>query len=352
MGKINAMRKIKSVLTGSLAGFSIRKCSVFPTWLGLLGVLKIFLLLPLQSGAQQAMLSSLGMLNSFQWNPAFAGIQGKIGANLGTRLQWTGLEGAPLTQVANFHAPVEILGGGMGFKLENDAIGAAQTLRAMIAYNYHLPLGEGLLGLGIGVGTVRRILDGSKLRTPEGSYLDNFSDHRDALLAFGSMQGAAPVVDAGVYYQGPRFEAGFSMSNINRPGIGMGSFQWAEVPVFFANASFNLDISQSFSVKPSLWARGDRTQVQTDFALIFQYRNNISAGASLRGYDSNSLDALAFIAGFQLSEKLRLAYSWDWTLSALQQVSSGSHELLLTYSLSRAFGRLRLPPIIYNPRNL
>lgn len=330
-------------------GKNLAKCL---SMYSLTGILSLVLMMPVLVGAQQATQSSLGLLNPFQWNPAFAGIQGKAGASLGARLQWTGLEGAPVTQVVNFHAPFEILGGGLGLKMENDALGAAQSLRALIAYNYQLPLGEGVLGMGVGAGIVRRILDGSKLRTPEGSYLDNFADHRDALLTLGRMQGAAPVLEAGVYYYSPRFEVGFALSNVNRPGIGMGTFQWSEIPVFFANATYNIELSPTFAAQSALWARGDRTQVQTDLALIFQYKQNISVGASLRGYDSDSLDALAFIAGFQLSEKLRLAYAWDWTLSPLQQASSGSHELLLTYALPKILGRLRLPPIIYNPRNL
>jgi hypothetical protein len=85
---------------------------------------------------------------------------------------------------------------------------------------------------------------------------------------------------------------------------------------------------------------------------MFRYKDNISAGASLRGYDAESLDAASFITSFQLSEKLRLAYAYDLSLSPLRQVNNGSHELLLMYALPKIFGRLRLPPVIYNPRNL
>ena len=346
------MRKNKSVLNACFVNALIGRAGLFAFLPGFAGFLLALIVLPNYLGAQQAAQSSLAMYNPFQWNPGFAGIQGKTTANLGARLQWTGLEGAPATQVVNFHAPFEILGGGLGLKLENDAFGATQSLRAVVAYNYHIPIGEGVLGIGLGTGMVRRVLNGDLLRTPDGIYSDNFSDHRDALLIAGRMQGTSPIFEAGLFYQGTRLEAGFSMTNLNRPGIGMGTFNWSETPVFFANAAVHFQLSESFSTHPALWVRGDGAQVQTDLGLIFQYKENISAGASLRGYDSNSLDAIAFIAGFQLSEKLRLGYAWDWTLSPLQQVSTGSHELLLTYSLPKVLGRLRLPPIIYNPRNL
>ena len=346
------MRKIKSVLNACFGNGSAGKGNRFAFLPGFAGVVLALLVFPHYSAAQQAAQSSLAMFNPFQWNPGFAGVQGKTTASLGARLQWAGLEGAPATQVASFHAPFEILGGGLGLKLENDAFGATQSLRAVVAYNYHIPIGEGVLGVGLGTGMVRRMLDGNLLRTPEGTYSDNFSDHRDALLTVGRMQGTAPIFEAGLYYQGTRLEAGFSMANLNSPGIGMGTFNWSETPAFFANVALHLGLSQNFSAHPALWVRGDGIQVQTDLGLIFQYKENISAGASLRGYDSKSLDAIAFIAGFQISEKLRLGYAWDWTLSPLQQVSNGSHEVLLTYALPKVLGRLRLPPILYNPRNL
>jgi len=302
--------------------------------------------------AQQAPQSSLAMFNPFQWSPAYAGLRGNTGANLGARLQWTGLEGGPSTQTANFQAPFEILRGGLGLKLSNDALGAANSQRAVLAYSYHLPLGEGMLGLGIGAGAIQQVLDGTSLRTPEGFYQGNITDHRDNLLSAGRMQGMAPVFEAGAYFQNRWIEVGLCATNLNRPGVDMGNFTTTQIPTLFFNTSLNFDLSPAFSLSPSLWVRSDGMQTQTDFSLMFRYKDNISAGASLRGYDAESLDAASFITSFQLSEKLRLAYAYDLSLSPLRQVNNGSHELLLMYALPKIFGRLRLPPVIYNPRNL
>lgn len=302
--------------------------------------------------AQQAAQSSLAIFNPFQWNPASAGLRGNTGANLGARLQWAGLEGAPTMQTANFHAPFEIFRGSLGVKLSNDALGATSSQRAMLAYSYKLPLGSGILGFGIGAGAIQRVLDGANLRTPEGLYQGNITDHRDNLLSAGRMQGMEPVFEAGVYYQDRRIEVGLSATNLNRPGVDMGNFTMVEIPALYFNTTLNFELSSALTLSPSLWARSDGLQTQTDFSLLFRYKDNISAGASLRGYDAESLDAVSFITSFQLSEKLRIAYAYDLSLSSLRQVSNGSHELLLMYALPKIFGRLRLPPIIFNPRNL
>jgi hypothetical protein len=89
-----------------------------------------------------------------------------------------------------------------------------------------------------------------------------------------------------------------------------------------------------------------------DFSLITRYNENIFIGASLRGYHSESLDAVALIGGFKLSEKITIGYSYDLTLSSLKTASNGSHEILLNYNLGKAIGKGRPPKIIYNPRSL
>ncbi|MFQ5447342.1 MAG: type IX secretion system membrane protein PorP/SprF, partial [Saprospiraceae bacterium] len=62
--------------------------------------------------------------------------------------------------------------------------------------------------------------------------------------------------------------------------------------------------------------------------------------------------AIAVLAGFKLSESIKLAYAYDFTLSNLSTVSSGSHEIMLNYNLGKPIGKGRPPKIIYNPRSL
>lgn len=308
-------------------------------------------ILPGVSG-QQAAQSSLYMLNPFQWNAGFAGLQPGMSAIAGVRKQWSGLEGSPATQYANVHAPFEILGGGIGIKLENDIYGAERNSSAFLAYSYQIPLGQGVLGFGLGAGLAQRRLDGAQLRTPEGFYRDNITDHRDAILPINLVQGIAPTFEAGVFFSSELLEAGISARHLTQPAIDLITFQSTLERTYFAHLNFNLELSRMLSLHPVIWVRSNQIQTQTDAGLILRYNNNISMGTSFRGYNSNSIDAISFIAGFQLSEKLGLAYAYDLTLSPLQQVSNGSHEMMLVYRLDKVFGKLRLPPIIYNPRNL
>ena len=76
-------------------------------------------------------------------------------------------------------------------------------------------------------------------------------------------------------------------------------------------------------------------QTQTDVSAIFRYNENIFFGGGLRGYNTNSLDAVSMIAGFKLSENVTLGYGYDFTLSNINLVSNGSHEIQINYNLNK-----------------
>jgi len=94
------------------------------------------------------------------------------------------------------------------------------------------------------------------------------------------------------------------------------------------------------------------SQTQIDFSVIVKYNDNIFLGTSFRGYNSDNTDALVLMTGIKLSEKIRLAYAYDLSLSSLNTVNSGSHEILLNYNLGKPIGKGKPPRVIYNPRFL
>lgn len=308
--------------------------------------------LVLAAQAQQSAQSSLFMLNPFQWNPAYAGLDYSLSATGGFRKQWVDLPGSPATQFLNAHLPLAIAGGGVGLKLENDAYGAERNAMAMVAYNYQMPVWQGVIGFGFGAGVAQRTLDGSKLRTPEGIYNGPVFDHSDGILPLTREQGVVNTFEAGVFYKSEWLEAGISARNLSAPSIRLNTLETTLSRSYIVTLGMHFDLNRLFTIHPSVLVRSDAIQTQTDAAVIVRYRDNIFAGSSLRGYNSNSLDAVAFIAGFKLNDHFTMGYAYDQTLSRLQDVSNGSHEIILTYNLNKAFGQGRLPRIIYNPRSL
>ncbi|HMQ47536.1 MAG TPA: type IX secretion system membrane protein PorP/SprF [Saprospiraceae bacterium] len=303
---------------------------------------------------QQAAQYSLFMANKMNWNPAYAGMDQDLSITGIYRTQWQGLEGNPITQNVNVHLPVYAFNSGFGLNLENDQLGAEKATSFALAYNYQLPVGKkSLLALGLSAGIFQYSLDGSKLRTPQGFYSDaTVIFHDDDLLPVSLLSASTPTFGAGVYFYNEKFESGFGVRHLTAPSVSSDNLSIALDRTFFFNLNGHFDLSRSFTFHPALLLRSNLKQMQTDVAALFKYNDNILGGASLRGYNSNSLDAVGIIFGVKLSEQVNVLYAYDITLSGLRQVSNGSHEIMLNYRIKTNFGQARLPKIIYNPRTL
>jgi len=119
---------------------------------------------------------------------------------------------------------------------------------------------------------------------------------------------------------------------------------------YFAIVGYRLDVGDALALRPSIMVKTDAIQTQMDFSLLAYVNEKIFAGGSYRGYNTMTTDAIAIIAGLQISERLRFAYAYDLTLSAIANVSNGTHEVMLNYNFGKPIGKGKLPPIIYNPR--
>ncbi len=292
------------------------------------------------------------MFNQFAFNPAYAGMDNSLSINGLYRKQWSGLTDSPTTQNINIHMPLYILSGGIGINVENEKIGLEQNLLATLSYNFQLPVGKiGILSIGASGGIFQKGLDGLRILTPEGQYEGFTINHNDDLpLPTGDVSELTPTFNAGIYFKTETFEAGFSTVNIQEPVIEGTFFSTTLSRNYFFNAAYQFDLLRSVTVHPSILMKTDLIETQIEASILFKYNDNIFVGGSLRGYNSNTLDAASLILGLNLSEKIKLAYAYDYTLSDLNLVSNGSHEIMISYNLGTDIGKGKLPKIIFNPR--
>ncbi len=319
--------------------------------------LLLFFIFFSQINAQQALQSSLYMLNPYDYNPAYAGLDNNsLSINGVFRKQWTGLEGSPSTQTLNAHLPIYYLGGAFGISLSNDVLGAERNLSGSLSYAYQRELGDkGILSLGVAGGIIQKSLDGEKLRAPGGIYEGNVIQHNDLNLPEGLVQGIAPLLSVGAYFQNEFFEFGLSANNLLESDVKYSLNNVTNIQLkrnYFFNFNAKFDLGTYFVVKPSILLKSDLVQTQTEVSILTTYNDNITGGVSFRGYDENTIDALGIIIGFQITSKLKLVYGYDVTLSGLNVVSRGSHEIMFNYNLNKIIGQGKPEKIIYNPRFL
>ena len=104
----------------------------------------------LVSFAQQDAQFSMNMFNRLAVNPGYAGTNKALCATILYRDQWDKFPGAPKTGLLSVDYG-QIAHGGVGFTIDQDQLGFDKTLKAKLAYSYHLLLGTGTLGIGLDV---------------------------------------------------------------------------------------------------------------------------------------------------------------------------------------------------------
>lgn len=320
---------------------------------------RLFLLISLLYGvvmlySQNAQQFSYYMFNQLTYNPAYAGFDNAINLTAFYRAQWVGIEGNPTLQSFSAHSPLNFANSNAGIYVVNDVMGAQRTTHFHLVYAYRQPLSFGNISFGISAGIFQQQLNGAKLRAPQGDYESGIS-HNDNLLPNNTVNGIAPEINAGIYFNTKGLELGISANNLAAPVTNLNTeFGTARVEFtrfYTAMALYNISLGKKFTLIPSTLLKTDFVHYQTDFNLILQYRNNIYLGSSFRGNTQSSFDAVSVLFGFHITKNLRLGYSYDYTLSGLNSVSNGSHEVFVNYRILLK-DLVKPGKKIYNPRFL
>jgi type IX secretion system PorP/SprF family membrane protein len=158
----------------------------------------------------------------------------------------------------------------------------------------------------------------------------------------------SPNFGFGAYYSKERFYAGISVPSLLQnyysairlvdgiPLIGKGQRHY-----FFITGSL-IDISDKLAFKPTVLVKITPTApIEADLTASIIILKRLLIGVMYR-----TGDAFGGLVGFDISEKLHLGYSYDWSFGVRTgSYNSGSHELVLRYDV--LFGNKQ----IHSPRN-
>ncbi|MBC8051804.1 MAG: type IX secretion system membrane protein PorP/SprF [Sphingobacteriaceae bacterium] len=281
-------------------------------------------------------------------NPAVTGMYHSIYIKSGYRTQWMGLESAPKTSYLTISKPINIGNTRTGFvdhgvdepatktdKIDyfsssshhgiglvalNDETGPIKRTTLNFTYAYHINISDvANLSVGVGGGVNRLSLNTSDLR---------FEDQNEPVVGGGgSVVQWLPDLNAGIYFYSAAFYIGGSVQQaLNQNMVLAHDFKSGkEVPHYFLTAGFRVWVKEDFSFAPSVMLKSVQpTPLSYDVNLKLAYRNNLWIGGSYR-----KNDALAAMFGFNVAKTVSLGYSFDNSTSALRNVSSGSHEIVL-----------------------
>lgn len=234
------------------------------------------------------------------------------------RSQWVGLDGAPETANVFGNIPinerVEI-----GVNYVNDRIGDVLTqnyFNANFAYR-------------INVGKTANLSFGLKLGIDNLS-LDFTGQGLDADSAFQNDQTNSIDIGTGLFLFDHNYYIGLSSPNIIPYELesGTSNILYKKDPTVYFMAGYVYDVNDVLKIKPSAvtkWISG--APITYDLSLNALYADRFELGVSYRHQD-----AVAALAGFNVTRDLKLGYSYDFNTSDLNRFNNGSHEFVLIYT--------------------
>ncbi|WP_243749298.1 PorP/SprF family type IX secretion system membrane protein [Mucilaginibacter agri] len=287
--------------------------------------------------AQQDAQFSQYVFNGLYINPAYAGYKQDVYLSGFYRSQWTGLDGAPQTFSLAADAAVADERVGLGLMISQDRIGAQSSLAVYGNYAYKIQIGDNessKLSFGLGAGFIQNGLDGSKLHAGQPG---------DEYVPVGSQSFILPDARLGVLYTNNDWFAGFSADNmVAHFAKGLKSTT-ISVPVpqphYYLTAGAMIPLDEGVKLKPSFLIKDDRAgPTSLDLNLFMLLGERIWIGSTYRtaipSWDKSNLqqslqkaNAVVGMIEFFATEKLRIGYAFDYSLTALSNYSYGSHEL-------------------------
>ena len=270
--------------------------------------------------------------NKIFYNPGVTGAGDAICLSAAHRSQWVGFDNAPTTQNFSSNIPLNFLHGGLALNFTNDMIGYFQDITVGVGYGYQMDLAGGTLGLGIRA-------DFRNKNITSGVWAPPQTMNDPSLVAPGSSSMATDL-SFGAYYQQESWYAGLSSTRLletkdilNATG-GSANAEIRGQRHYYFMGGYNLDLGNGIVLQPAAMVKTDLVTTQLDINAAATYNNQIWGGVTYRVYD-----ALAVMAGYQITKDLRATYSYDLTTSSLANSSSGSHEIMMSYCFT-----IEIPP--------
>jgi type IX secretion system PorP/SprF family membrane protein len=313
-------------------------------------ILSLSILLVTNAFAQQHPQYSLYRFNQAAYNPAVVGLDDVFSVTAQARYQWTGIDGAPLSQNLSAQLPLYAIKTDVGLLVLNNQQGLQRNTEASLQINYRLWQRRTIWSIGIQGGVIQSALNGTKIITPDGSYGDGVIDHNDPILTEGWTNSLKPAFGAGLAVRGRKLNAGISALYLNEPKLGITSGKGPIVKRnLFSHVTYNFKLTRNVILHPSLFAKYDLDDLQHEANVALQHSRLGWLGVGYRGFTESNRDAAYAFIGFRLSKAWWMAYSYDYTLSGLSRASYGSHEVLLRYE-SPLGTAARPGKVIYTPR--
>lgn len=303
------------------------------------GTFCVLLLLPfMEAGrgfAQQDPQYSQYMFNQLAINPAYAGSKEALSAAVFLRDQWTGIDGAPKTETFTIHGPMRKKKVGLGFTVIGDQIGPKKSIGALASYAYRIKIRDGKLSFGLRFGIYQYIFNWSEI---------NYKDQADIYNSQSQTSTLVPTSDAGLYYYTNSLYTGISATHLfngRLTNVTNQNGDYAQLsPHLFYTLGKAWAVSDKLIFSPSCMIKAAKNSpVTADINFSFLLNQRLWMGLSVR----TGFGIVAYTQ-FNITDKFRIGYAFDFGINKVGRAGGGSHELMLSYDLKIS------KPAFFSPR--
>lgn len=325
-----------------------------------LGFLFVSFSLAFMAQGQQRPHYTQYILNNYVLNPALSGIENYTDVKISGRDQWVGLNGAPRTMYLTVHAPIgksdfktsatsyQVPGQnprgnaywenytasephhGVGLSISNDQSGAYNRFNANVSYAYHLGLSPKTnlaAGFSAGISRIGRNLSKDNVTNDPAQGGNGSEIYR-----------IKPDLNVGLWLYSANYFIGLSGQQVipQKVVFQVDTLGMKLIPHLFATAGYRFLVNEDINAIPSVmlkYVSGSPTTPQFDFNVKVQYQDLLWVGGSYRlqnGY--------AAMVGLNVGNTFNVGYAYDFTTTALNNFSRGTHELLIGFLLGNRYG--------------
>ncbi|MEI7471279.1 MAG: type IX secretion system membrane protein PorP/SprF [Ferruginibacter sp.] len=303
------------------------------------------------------------VLNNYILNPALSGIENYTDIKISHRHQWAGLTDAPVTTYlsiqgplgkkdyktnpSSFAMPGENPRGrnywkdyepskphhGVGMQLIDDRTGPLGNFSIYGTYAYHIGINATTnLSAGIGIGMSKFSVNASKLNFGPTNPID------PAVYGSGVLGKSRLDMNIGLWLYSSDFFAGLSAMQLIPSKIDFSNnivklTEGKKVPHLFASAGYRFLLNEDINVLPSVMIKYVQPlPLQAEVNVKFQYQDLVWAGASYR-YKYG----FAAMLGVNVLNSFNMSYSYDYSTTRLNTISSGTHEIMLGFIIGNKY---------------
>ena len=256
------------------------------------------------------------------YNPAVAGLSGRLNIYGTYAMQMAGYTNAPATMLvgADMVLPTEKKNQAVSANLYNESIGLFTNQRLFAGYAYRFDLLGGRLALGASVGSLEQKFDGSKVEAEEAG---------DDAFPSSEVDGMGLDLTAGMHYIHPLFYAGMSVMHVTAPTIELGEAHEIKIdPTLYFSGGCNIQLKNPLlSIQPSLQVMTDLQAWRADLTVRGTY--TYDEKRYYAGLTYSPMTSVALLLGGEINS-VSFGYAYELFTSGVGLIH-GSHDLYVGY---------------------